>query len=236
MRLRTIIVDDEELNLKNLEILLQNFSNIELVGCFKTVEMARLFIKQNKVELLFLDVSMPVEDGFDLLNHFPKRDFQVVFVTAHEEYALRAIKTGATDYILKPILLGELEQAINKVLVFYKAQETANNLNSGNKIMLSYEGGKSLIEFSDIIYLNGFDNLTTLYLTKNRKLTLSKTLKYFEDALSIDFERIHKSYIVNLKYVSKVLSNDGFFVELNQGAVLPISRRNFKKFNDSLKG
>jgi two-component system LytT family response regulator len=102
--------------------------------------------------------------------------------------------------------------------------------------MLSYEGGKSLIEFSDIIYLNGFDNLTTLYLTKNRKLTLSKTLKYFEDALSIDFERIHKSYIVNLKYVSKVLSNDGFFVEITQGAVLPISRRNFKKFNDSLKG
>lgn len=236
MKLRAILVDDEDLNLKNLEILLENFPGVSVVGCFKTVEKAKNFLLQNPIELLFLDVSMPIADGFDLLNHFPKRDFQVVFVTAHEEYALKAIKTGATDYILKPILLAELEIAINKVSAFYSSQGQPKNAYTENKIMLSYEGGKSLIEFSEIIYLNGFDNLTTLYLTKNRKLTVSKTLKFFEEALAVGFQRIHKSYIVNLKYVYKVLSKEAFFVELTQGAVLPISRRNFKKLNASLKG
>lgn len=236
MKLSAIIVDDEELNLKNLEILLKNFPKVQVIGSFKTVEKAKSFISQNQIELLFLDVSMPIADGFDLLGHFPKRDFQVIFVTAHEEYAIKAIKTGATDYILKPILLTELEVAINKVSAFYSSQGLPTNADAENKIILSYEGGKSLIEFSEIIYLNGFDNLTTLYLTKNRKLTVSKTLKFFEDTLSVGFQRIHKSYIVNLKYVYKVLSKEAFFVELTQGAVLPISRRNFKKLNASLRG
>ncbi|WP_395054736.1 LytR/AlgR family response regulator transcription factor [Flavobacterium sp.] len=233
MILKTLLVDDEDLNLKNLEILLiENFPEIEILGKFQNAKDAKFYIEKNKIDLLFLDISMPLENGFDLLNYFPSRDFQVIFVTAHEEYAINAIKIGALDYILKPLLISELKQAINKVLEIYKPNETANTF---KKLTLNYEGGKSILEYNEILYLKGFDNITTLYLSKNRKITVAKTLKYFEEILENDFFRIHKSFIVNVKYITKVLAKETYFIELFEGTQLPVSRRNYKNLNAILK-
>ncbi|MFV8363708.1 LytR/AlgR family response regulator transcription factor [Flavobacterium sp. ZT3P35] len=228
-QIKTILVDDEILNLKNLEIILiENFPEIQILGLFQTTEDAKLFLENNPIQLLFLDISMPVENGFDLLAQFPVRNFQVIFVTAHEDFAINAIRVGALDYILKPILISELKIAIAKVSEIYKPD-------IANKLTLTYEGGKSILDFDEILYLKGFDNITTIYLTKKRKLTVAKTLKHFESILKNDFFRIHKSFIVNLKFVSKTVSKEAYFLELNEGTQLPVSRRNYKTLNDFLK-
>lgn len=231
--IKTILVDDENLNLKNLEIILnENFPEIEILGLFQTVEDAKSYIENNPIDLIFLDISMPIENGFDLLAHFPVRDFQVIFVTAHEDYAIQAIRVGALDYILKPILISELRIAINKVSEIFGL---INKPDPANKLTLTYEGGKSILAFDEILYLKGFDNITTIYLIKNRKITVAKTLKHFEDILENGFFRIHKSFIVNLNFVSKILSKATYFLELNEGTQLPVSRRNYKTLNDVLK-
>ena len=157
MKIKTILVDDEILNLKNLEVILNNnFPEIEIIGLFQNVDEGKLFIEKNKIDLLFLDISMPVENGFDLLNYFPERDFQVVFVTAHEEYAINAIRVGAIDYILKPILMSELRVAVESVKKQFLTNE---DIEVSNKITLSYEGGKSIIDSEDILYIKGDDNI-----------------------------------------------------------------------------
>lgn len=233
MKIKTIIVDDEILNLKNLEIILtENFREIDILGLFQSVIDAKIFLENNLVDLVFLDVSMPVENGFDLLSYFPNKNFQVIFVTAHEEYAIKALRVGAIDYLLKPILMSELSVAINKVQEIYAQDEKPNLI---NKLKLNYEGGKSILDFDEILYLKGFDNLTTIFLTKNRKITVAKTLKHFEDELQNGFFRIHKSFIVNLQFVSKILTKEAYFLELNEGTQLPISRRNYKDLNEVLK-
>ena len=228
--IKTIIVDDEILNLKNLEIILnENFLEIEILGSFQNVLDAKKFLENNVIDLLFLDISMPIENGFDLLKYFPVRNFQVVFVTAHEEFAIKALRVGAIDYILKPILKGELQTAIQKVQLVLKP---AINLLAVNTLELKYEGGKSIVNHDEILYLKGFDNLTTIYLTKKRKITLAKTLKFFESELQHGFFRIHKSFIVNLKHAEKILAKESYFLELSEGTQLPISRRNYKSLND----
>ena len=228
MKLKAVLVDDEILNLKNLEIIIhQNFQEIEILALFQSVNDARIFLETNTIDVLFLDISMPVENGFDLLYYFPERNFQVIFVTAHEEYAINALRVGAIDYILKPILVSELQTAVESVKKHFLQTDT---LESQNKIALSYEGGKSIIDKQDILYVKGDDNISTIYLTKKRKISLSKTLKYFEDLLDVDFIRIHKSYLLNLKYASKIISKNIPFIELEDGTQLPISRRNYVKF------
>ena len=230
MKIRTILVDDEILNLKNLEFIIKtHFHEIEIVGMFQSVADAKLLLGNIKIDLLFLDISMPVENGFELLNYFPKRDFQVVFVTAHEEYAIKALRVGAIDYILKPILISELRTAVDSVKKYFLKEDV---FDSQSKISLSYEGGKSIIDTQEILYIKGDDNISTIYLTKKRKITLSKTLKYFEHLLDDKFLRIHKSYLLNLKYASKIIIKEVHFIELEDGTQLPISRRNYAKVND----
>lgn len=227
MKLKAVLIDDEILNLKNLEIILNlNFQEIEIVALFQNVNDAKIFLETNTVDLLFLDISMPEQNGFDLLHYFPNRNFQVIFVTAHEEFAINALRVGAIDYILKPIVLSELKTAVESVKKYFLKSDS---LESQNKISLSYEGGKSVIDKHDIVYIKGDDNISTVYLTKKRKISLSKTLKYFEDLLDADFIRIHKSYLLNFNHASKLVSKNMPFIELKDGTQLPISRRNYVK-------
>lgn len=233
MVIKTILVDDEILNLKNLEIILNaNFPEIEIVGLFQNVAAAKAFIEENTIDLLFLDISMPIADGFDLLDYFPTKSFQVIFITAHEEFAIKAIRVGAIDYILKPLILSELSHAINKAAEIIHLNK---NKSQKNKITINHDGVKSIIDLNQIMYLKGFDYLTSVYLTDNKKITISKTLKHFEELLGESFFRIHKSYIVNLEFVDKILSKESYTVELTEGTQLPVSRRNFKNLNDCLK-
>jgi len=233
MTIKTLLVDDEILNLKNLEIILtDNFPEIEIIGTFQNVASAKEFISNNSIDLLFLDILMPIDDGFELLANFPKPEFEVIFVTAHEEYAIKAIKIGAIDYILKPIIIDEVRIAVAKV---YEKVKQKNPLKIKSTLVLNYEGGKSIVNFKDIVYLKGFDNLTSFYLSDKRKITISKTLKNFETVLDQNFFRTHKSYLVNVNYIHKIETKVSYVLEMKDGTQLPVSRRNYKLLNEYLK-
>lgn len=175
--MKTIIIDDELLNIKNLEIILQeNFPMICLEASFQTVQSAFEYINQNAVDLVFLDIQMPMQDGFDLLNLFPERSFQVIFVTAHEEYAIKALRAGATDYILKPILLDELKVAIEKASQKHKEK---NSFKLTGKIVLNHSDGKAIFEPEELIYIQGIDNVSKVFLTFEKKSYCCKNVEIF---------------------------------------------------------
>ena len=192
----------------------------------------RYFIENNTIDLVFLDIAMPISDGFDLLNFFPKRIFQTIFITAYEEFAIKAIRAGAIDYILKPFILDELKIAVKKAIELNLLKK---DISSKQTITITYEGGKSILAFDEIINLKGLDNLSVFYLTGNRTIVVSKTLKYYENLLGNRFVRIHKSYIVNLDFIGKIVANKPHFIELKNGKELPVSRRNFKYLNELIK-
>lgn len=228
--MKTIIIDDELLNIKNLEIILQeNFPMICVESSFQNVQSAFEYINQNAVDLLFLDIQMPLQDGFDLLNLFPERSFQVIFVTAHEEFAIKALRAGATDYILKPILLDELKVAIEKATIIYQKK---NNFKPTGKIVINHSDGKAIFDAEELIYVQGIDNVSKVFLTFERRVIVAKTLKYFEELLDDRFFRVHKSYLINLDFCESIISEEQHFVKLKNKVKIPISRRNYKPLND----
>lgn len=228
--MKTIIIDDELLNIKNLEIILhENFPLICVEATFQSVQHATEYINQNEVDLVFLDIQMPLHDGFDLLALFPERTFQVIFVTAHEEFALKALKAGATDYILKPILFSELNTAIDKVFAKFKQK---NFFNSKGKIILNHSEGKAIFDPEELIYIQGIDNVSKVFLTFERRIIIAKTLKYFEEILDERFFRVHKSFLINLEFCESIISEEQYFVKLKNKVKIPISRRNYKPLND----
>jgi two-component system LytT family response regulator len=232
MPLKTILVDDSLISLKTLEFILkENFSEIEIVGTFENVAEASLFIHTNAVDLLLLDINMPVKDGFDLLKEFPDRNFQTIFVTSYEEYALKAIKAGVTDYLIKPIKLPEIQEAIKKAIQIHNERY---QYKPHGKISLSFIGGKAIFDPEEVIYIQGVNNLTKVFLTNQRRFMISKTLKYFADLLDDRFFRIHKSYLVNLDFVSEISYDETAQVTLRNGVTLPVSRRSVKLLKDAI--
>lgn len=228
---RCIIIDDEEFGRKNLELLITKYcEGIIIQGIYESTLDAVHDIPELNPDVVFLDISMPHQNGFEFLTHLPyERTFEVVFVTAFEDFGIQAIKTGALDYITKPINISELQVAIEKVAKKKQRQTTTNSL---NKISISHSKGISLIDPLEIIYLKGDDNITTIFLTNDRKLSVSKTLKDFEKSLDAStFIRIHKSFIVNLKFVESYSLQDGGCVKISNSIVtLPISRRKLSDF------
>jgi two-component system LytT family response regulator len=228
--MKTIIIDDELLNIKNLEIILhENFPLICVEATFQSVQHATEYINQNEVDLVFLDIQMPLFDGFDLLAIFPERTFQVIFVTAHEEFAIKALRAGATDYILKPILFSELNIAIDKAFTKFKQKKTYN---PNGKIVLNYSDGKAIFDPEELIYIQGIDNVSKVFLTFERRIIIAKTLKYFEEILDERFFRVHKSFLINLEFCESIISEEQYFVKLKNKVKIPISRRNYKPLND----
>ncbi|MCF2221003.1 LytTR family DNA-binding domain-containing protein [Chryseobacterium sp. PS-8] len=229
--MKSIIIDDEILNIKNLEwYISENFPDLELLNSFTNIQSASDFITKNCIDLIFLDIQMPLGSGFDFLEMFPERSFQVIFVTAFEEYALKAIKAGATDYILKPLLKSELLAAVEKAKKIYQQN---NQFKKSAKICLQNAEGKFFVEPEEILYIQGIDNISKVFLTRNRKIILSKSLKHFEETLENDFFRIHKSYLVNVREC-KHIDTSRLLLSLSNDIKLPISRRNFKNFKEKL--
>ncbi|MCW3073620.1 MAG: DNA-binding response regulator [Flaviaesturariibacter sp.] len=249
--IRALIVDDEEKNITNLAFLLQqDCEGIEVAGHARSASEARSWLRVNKVDVIFLDINMPIESGFDLLDSIPQRDFQVVFVTAYDEYALRAIKASALDYLLKPVKIEELQQAVQKI------KRELSNPASGEKntellknlllsvhkkampvkIALPHLGGISFIEVIDIVSLQADSNYTVIHLKNMQKHVITKTLKDFEEIMDpMQFARIHKSTIVNLNYVKEYTTTDGGVVKMADGTQWSISRRQLDSFLEKIK-
>jgi two-component system LytT family response regulator len=242
-KIRTLIVDDEELARKNLEFLLNDYcEGIQVIGEVGNVREAKKFLNSNKIDLLLLDIEMPNGSGFELLESIKDEiDFKIVFITAYHEYALKAFKYSAVDYLLKPINPEELQAAINKVKPGSdkdspeKIEALIENMGKRGeqleKIALASMEGLQFVNLDEIMYCESQDNYTQFFLTDGRRIMVSKTIKFFEEVLDqAKFFRVHRSNIINLRYIDKYVKGEGGFVVLKQGARIPVSRRRKESF------
>ncbi len=231
MELKAVIVEDEANSREILRSYLAKYcENVTLLGEGATIEEGLAQIKKHRPDLVFLDVEMPFGNAFDLLDQLPERSFETVFVTAYNQYAMDALNHHAAYYLMKPINIDELIKAVDYVRTIKEKENAlegqvlqAKPVRAEGKITLPQQDGFQVLEVSDIYFCKADDNYTEIYLEK-KKIVVSKTLKYFEDALqSYSFARIHKSYLVNVSEVVKYKKGKGGSVVLSNGKELSVS-------------
>lgn len=236
--LKCIIVDDEPSCIETLQLMLgKKFADtVQVAATALSPADALLLIQQHRPDLVFLDVEMPQMSGIELLQSFDQINFQVVFTTAHQHYALQAIKLNALDYLLKPISLDELSEAIRKA-VSRKANYDPGMLYSflqqlkpGNtqvkRIAIPSNDTTQFIPINDIVRIESNSNYSTVYFISRPKLLEAKTLKEFEDQLlAYDFLRVHQSHLINLAHVVGYKNQDGGYVIMHGNEPVEISRR-----------
>lgn len=249
--LRTLIVDDEELARENLKILLTDFCpEVEVIGTCGSVKEAKAAIESLSPEVVFLDIRMPSgAEGFQLLKEVPEKKFMVVFATAFKEYAVKAFNANAVHYILKPIDIDDLQEAVKKLVQskqtleanpnnFDNYLQTLQNLSSNlmnnqqvQRITINHAKGFKIVEDDDIMHLVADGNCTQLYFRDGSKYLDTRTLKVYEDILNDDkFFRTHKSHIINLHAVKEYLSDDGHVAILKNNTKVPIARNRLSTF------
>lgn len=241
---KAIIVDDENRSVETLKSIIQQFcsNEVEVVGTANSVEEAFTLIYLVMPDIVFLDVEMPHGSGFDLLERIPKPDFEVIFTTGFDRYAVTAIKFSALDYLLKPINIEEVKEAISKAKKRIEGKHTQSNLehlinnirhprDKNNKIPISVVNGFQFVPVNTIVFCQADDDYTYIYLIDGQKLTVSKNIKEFEDILAnYNFFRIHHSYLINRDYIKRYIKGEGGTILTEQGNELPVSRRRKVEF------
>jgi two-component system, LytTR family, response regulator len=236
-KLKTVIVDDEQDAVAFINSIIEEYCpSLEVVARANNIVQGVSAINDKKPDLVFLDVEMPNGNGFDLLAQFPEKDFDVVFITAFNHYAIKAIKFSAVDYILKPININEFIEAVNRVIK--KRSERPSQGNENLKILLENlrtsppsrmaiptADGMEYLNPRDIIRIEADRSYSWFYLTGGRKILVSKHLKEFQELLSDRyFFRSHNSHLINLKYVKKYIRKEGGYIEMTDGAMISVSR------------
>ncbi|WP_460219997.1 LytR/AlgR family response regulator transcription factor [Psychroserpens sp. MEBiC05023] len=232
MKLRSIIVEDEETSRQILKNYLYKYCpNVEVLGEAANIEEALVLIRNTELDLVFLDVEMPYGNAFDLLDKVGDVNFETVFVTAYNHYAIDALNAHASYYLMKPISIDELIKAVDYVTEI-KSKEDAlqdqvlvpKTSAVNGKITIPQQDGFEVLETANILYCKADDNYTEIYLNTNKKKLVSKTLKYFEEALrDSNFARVHKSYLVNVNEVKKYVKGKGGSVVLSNGKQIMVS-------------
>jgi two-component system LytT family response regulator len=237
-----IIIDDELKSRQGLETMLTEMvKDVSVIATAESVTIGIKAIEKHQPDLVFLDVEMPKNDGFELFNAIHPINFEVIFTTAHEQYALKAFRTTAIDYLLKPIDLDELVNAVKKVeekrsndTVNKNFEVFMNNLksNSANQqIAISSSDGLLFIKIENIVYLRGDGAYTYFFLKTGERITTSKNLKEYEDLLAeYDFFRVHKSYLINLHEMKKYVRGEGGYVVMSNGDSADVSKRRKEAF------
>ena len=236
-KLKALIVDDELHGRENLKKIIGNYCpEVEVHGTAENVTAAKGLVVLLKPEVVFLDINMPVLDGFDFLDQFDERDFMVVFVSAHEEYGIKALKAGAVDYLLKPINIKELKLTVKKLL---SLQDSSNNEKvtlDSDKVIIPDSNGFNVIETGKIIRLEADGCYTKIFTSEGKNSVISRTLKDFENSLPENtFFRIHKSHLINFKFIKSYSNLDGTHVIMNDGSRIEISRRKAPDFLQRIK-
>lgn len=249
-QINALLVDDELPACETLSWMLNEYCpEVLVVGMAHSVLDAEKFLSHSNIDVIFLDISMPGGNGFDLLTLIPANKYQVVFVTAHNEYAVKAFREAAVDYLLKPVDGDELKQAVTKVLkrlskagsdnVNYakSLQEIIMQFSSPiklNRVAIPHSEGIHFILAKDIVYMEADSNYTIFHLANGSKIVASKTMAEFEQQLPGGFFRIHKSFHINLSNVVEYIKKDGNSVMMNDGALLPVSRRKIQELMQAL--
>ncbi|MBL7919301.1 MAG: response regulator transcription factor [Bacteroidia bacterium] len=245
--IRTVIIEDEQKSREMLAGIIQkNCPQLNVVGLAKNVNEGVEIIKKENPELVFLDISMPDGSGFDLLEKVQGHKFELIFATASDQHAIRAIKYSACDYLLKPIDIEELKNAVEKVSQKKNASPNMENLNfliqqlkksddSFQKITLPTGNAYEIVNIKDIIRCEADGSYTTFFLTDKRKLMISAGLKHYEELLpESEFIRVHHHHLINMNHVVRFLKEDGGYAVMSDGTKIEISRRKKDAFMDKL--
>lgn len=255
-KITAIIVDDEYLARENLKMLIEEFCpEIAVVGTGQNVTEARALIASKKPEAVFLDIRMPSgEEGLELLEDVESGSFQIVFVTAFKDYAIKAFNANSIHYILKPIDIEDLIAAKNKLLNYKTlfSQDTSNletylesiknfsqhihYQNESNKITISHSKGIKIVDDSSILYLEGDGNCTNIHFVNGDSFFDTRTLKVYEEILNrTRFYRIHKKYVINLTHLTDYVQDDGSFALLSTGEKLAVARARVPEFMKTIR-
>lgn len=235
--IRCIIVDDEPRNIFILQNLLEKFcTNVTVLGTASSADEAAILVRQQKPEVVFLDIEMPGKNAFDLLEELRPLDFEVVFVTAFDKYAIRAFRIGAIDYLLKPVSIDDLRQAVTR-LQERKDNDPGNqrmenyldsvkNPGAPGKLVLNLKDGLGFFDISTIRYCLASGAYTEFHFADGKKVLTTGTLKSFEEVLPDDkFIRIHHSSIVNVDHIRSYTKGRGGFITMSDGHQLDVSQR-----------
>jgi len=245
-RIKALIIDDEQGNCENLEALLARYCpQIDVLESISHIAPAVESIITYRPDLIFLDIELAEGTGFDLLEMLPDKNFEVIFVTAFDRYALKAIKFCALDYILKPVNISELIKAVKR---FEERQSEKNNsqkvqlllenLNASNKrIALPLSDKMEFVPVDRILRCKSDGNYTHVYLTTGEKYMVCKSMKEFDELLTdYDFLRVHQSHLINLNEVKSYVRSDGGYISMSDGASVSISRQRREMVIEKLKG
>lgn len=244
--LRAVIIDDEQKAIKSIELIVKEYcKNITIVGEASSAAEGMQVIKDVKPDLVFLDVEMPGGTGFEMLDKIEERSFDVIFVTAYNHYAIKAIKFSAVDYILKPIDIYEFISAVNRIEEKRSKGQTMEpqfdvlleNIKSEKptKLAIPITEGVEFVEPKDILYINADRSYSQIILVNGKKMLISKSLMEFQELLNdFDFFRTHKSHLINLNHVKKFIRTDGGYVEMTNGDKVMISRRKKEEFVEQM--
>lgn len=243
--IKVVLVDDELHCTESLEILLKSFAKpVQIIGKFNSSIEALAFIKKTDFDILFLDIEMPGLNGFELLGQLSDFKFDVVFTTAYDQYAIKAFKYSALNYLLKPVDEVELLECLVKWENKSQKNLATNQFNffmdvlqnsqkTRSKIALPTTYGLEFIEISDIIRCQSDSNYTHFYLKNKETYLICRTLKEVESLLSTNgFIRIHQSHLINPLYLKKFLRNDGGYVVMEDGEKISVSKNNKDKIID----
>jgi len=234
--IRSIVIDDEQHCVKALlSDLQQHCPSIEVVEACSSAKDGMLAIRKQNPDLVFLDVEMPWMNGFEMLELLGEIEFSIIFTTAHDEFAAKAFRISAVDYLLKPIDAGDLKTAVEKVENEPKEgsnlQHISNLLrnirqpSSEQKIALPQREGYEFVDVSSILYCNAEGAYTKVFIDEKKPMLISRTLGDVEELLPPEiFQRIHHSTLVNVKYISQFLRTDGGQVILKNGEKLSVSK------------
>ena len=236
--IKAIVVDDEKNSREVItELLKECFDEIKVVAQTGDVKTSTAEIKKHQPNLLFLDIDLPDGTGFDILKNVEYRDMKVIFITVHQDYAIKAIKFSAFDFILKPVISGELIKTVRRVLDEHNAENNSlrfesilssfsNSLPELKKIVLKTSERIYLVNIKDIIRCEAENNYTIFYLSNGNKVMVSKTIKTYETLLEgHEFMRVHQSHLVNLNYIQHFDKPDGGILVLTDNSTIPVSNQ-----------
>ena len=238
--IKAIIIDDEKHCIITLNHLLSQIDDLQVVATTQNSLDAKKLIDKYQPDIVFLDIEMPEMNGFDIINQFENIQFKVIFTTAYDQYALKALRLNALDYLLKPIDLEDIETAINKFknqeLSISKDQVQNLHLFTNGKlqdtIAISSQEGLCFVKIDDIMYFEASSNYTYIVMNNKIKHLASKTLQTFEDVLEDNslFFRPHKSHIVNLKFIKQYIRGEGGELIMLDGRNISVSRTKKQDF------
>jgi two-component system LytT family response regulator len=243
--IKAVIVDDEPKAIQSLSWELTHFSDeIVVIKTFSNPEDAIAYLNHHTPDCLFLDIQMPTMDGFQFLGKLNNRDFPVVITTAYNEFAIKALKHEAIDYLLKPIDSDDLDDTIKKIKKFNsktfnssKIEEALSNFNAKydqKKITINTDGKLIFLNIDDVLFVESDGNYSTIVTTDGQKLLITKKLKEVNELLPEHyFFRIHNSFIINLNKIKEFIKNDGYVV-MESGHKIPVARQRKSDFLEKL--